>query len=200
MDIETFDMYCNGMTFVTGKRGRWQCSERKERGLWKGVWGRMMGRHTSETSHRPHAFCTLPLGTCRINCCLLRACRLRAVSTPCIKETTGWTLWNFYSVCSFSSLFPLLFLPIPHLGPPHSCFKLCHQTDKKDFSSLPCFSAQLPSCPEAPSSISLVLSQLPSLLDLPGAKTWSRVGGIKRRKEVKKERGKLHQEVCGNSQ
>lgn len=64
---------------------------------------------THKTSHRPHTSHSLPLGTCTINCCLYRACRLYAPSTARIKETTHWTLWNFYSMCSL--LFPFSYSP-----------------------------------------------------------------------------------------
>lgn len=112
-----------------------------------------MVRHTSKTSHRPHASHALPVGTCSINCCLHRACRLHILSIACIKETTRWTLWNFYSLCSlffpFSSLSSFSYSPpCPNIPPLLSSFQLRHQTDKKDFF-LPCFSARLPSCPGA---------------------------------------------------
>lgn len=96
---------------------------KKTKGWWK---GRVMVRHTSKTSQRPHASLSVPLGTCSINCCLHRACRLHTLSIARIKETTCWTLWNFYSLCSllfpFSSLSSFSYSPpwppSPFLAPP----------------------------------------------------------------------------------
>ena len=149
-----------------------------------------MLRHTSETSRRPHASRTAPLGTCSINCCLHRACRLRTPSIARIKETTCWTLWNFYSMCSLVFPFSLFLpIPIPHLGPPllspaffFSLFFFSSATKQTRKTSLSlCHIFQLDFLPaQKHSSISLVLSQLTSLLSLPGAKTWlGREGGDK---------------------
>lgn len=129
------------MVYNTVNEQRWR----------RGVSGTVMLRRTSRTSHRPHASRTSPLGTCSINCCLYRACRLHTHHLLLASKKPHTELYEIFIQCvHFSSLpTPPLFLPIPipHLGPPLA-FKLRHQTDKKDFS-LPCFSARLPSCPEA---------------------------------------------------
>lgn len=93
-------------------------------------------------------------------------------------------LYEIFIQCvHFSSLFP-----IPHLGPPLP-FKLRHQTDKKDFS-LPCFSARLPSCPEA---LEYLVSSLTANITPLSARSKNLIGGnVTRRKD---KNGGWHQEV-----
>lgn len=101
-------------------------------------------RHTSKTSRRPHASHSLPVGTCGVNCCLHRACRLHTQCLHQRNQTLNFMKFLF-NVFTFLPFFLSFFLFVfPTLVPP----TLCHQTDKKDFF-LPCFSARLPSCPEA---------------------------------------------------
>lgn len=124
-----------------------------------------------------------PVGTCSINCCLHRACRLHALSIARIKETTHWTLWNFYSMCSllfpFSSLSSYSYSPpwppSPFLAPPPN-------RQERLLSAM--FSARLPSCPEA---VEYLVSSLTANISPLSARSKNLigegVGGIKRRKE-----------------
>lgn len=148
-----------------------------------------MVRHTSKTSHRPHTSRSAPLGTCSVNCCLHRACRLRTLSIARIKETTCWTLWNFYSMCSL--LFPFFLSFFLFLFPTLAPLSLFSSATKQTRKTSPCHVFRLDFLPaQKRSSISLVLSQLTSPLDLPGAKTWSGKGGGEwNKKRKRKERG-----------
>lgn len=142
-----------------------------------------MAQHSSKLSRRPAASHGLPEGTCRINCCLHRACRLCTPSTTCIKESTRSTLWNFYSLCSLFFPFPSLssFSYSPPCPPfPFSFSSATKQTRKTSLSRV----FQLDFLPARKhSSISLAVA---SLLCLPGAKRL----GMKR----KEEKGGLDQE------
>ena len=124
----------------------------------------------------PTLLASAPVGTCSINCCLHRACRLHTLSIARIKETTRWTLWNFYSMCSL--LFPFFLSFFLFLFPTLAPLSLFSSATKQTRKTSPCHVFQLDFLPaQKRSSISLVLSQRTSPLDLPEAKTWLRKGG-----------------------
>lgn len=134
---------------------------------------------------------TVPVGTCSINCCLHRACRLHTLSTACIKETTRWTLWNFYSM--FSLLFPFPSLSSFSYSPPSPLllFFLSSATKQIRKTSLPCFAPQLPSCPEA---LEYLVSSHREHLSSICQEQRNLIGGNERETK-KEEKGRLHQEV-----
>lgn len=107
-------------------------------------------RHTSKTSHSPHASHSVPLGTCSLNCCLHRACRLHAHYLLLASKKPHSELYEIFIHCvHFSSLFPSFFL-FPTLAPSplFKKFFLAPPPNRRE-RLLPCFSARLPSCPEA---------------------------------------------------
>lgn len=147
-----------------------------------------MAQHSSKPSCRPSASHGLPMGTCRINCCLHRACRLHTTSTACIKESTRSTLWNFYSLCSLFFPFPFLssFSYSPPCPPfPFSFSSATKQTRKTSLSRV--FSARLPSCPEALQYlVSCSISPLSARSKTTGDEKKRRKGGVRSRRDVGK--------------
>lgn len=168
-----------------------QCSGERE-GLQYSEWKQKTAKrclgYSDGTTHIKRATVPTPLTVCLwAHVALIAASTEPADCThhPLLASKKPHTeLYEIFIQCvHFSSLFP-----IPHLGPPLP-FKLRHQTDKKDFS-LPCFSAWLPSCPEA---LEYLVSSLTANITPLSARSKKLIGGnVTRRKD---KNGGWHQEV-----